>query len=98
MSCCPVLFTGTKRMVGRIAASKIASASVASFFAAGSDKQSSPMVCTGAGFHCNRRWREILYRFDELCAADLSRDYHAICIDPIKVEGSLSEIDCQEFK
>src|SRR5271169_3451532 len=68
------------------------------YFAAGSDKQTSPMMGTGAGFHCNRRWREILYRFDELCAADLSRDYHAICINPVQVERSLSEIDRQELQ
>jgi hypothetical protein len=42
--------------------------------------------------------REVLHRFSELCAADLSRDYHAICIDTVQVEGSFSEIDRQEFQ
>ena len=56
-------------------------------------KTPAPIMCAGAGLHCDGFRSEFLDRLDQFGAADLARKNHPIAVDSVTVKRALPEID-----
>ncbi len=81
--CCSSLFTGTKRIVGRVTASQIASASVASFFC---------RFTVWLDVRCRHQPNLVTQRHKNPSSAVSSRACRAGTIDPVNLKYMLGDI------
>src|SRR3954470_3920109 len=102
-ACACSLFTATKRMVGRWAASQIASASDMSFFcrltngftyAGAISDLTPPVVGAATGLHGHRAGRQRCQERQKLAAAQLlAKDHRPRAVSPMELKDVLGEIE-----